>query len=181
MFPAFNRPNYFVKLLKPEDAVVLQKLYEKCTDFALLTEGQPPLSTAVYDEFEIVPDGKTKQDKYILGLFNLQNNLIGMIESIRDYPDDQTWWLGLMMLIPEQRGQGLGSEFYKLFENWVAAQSAKQVSLLVIEDNKLGLRFWRSLGFEVVRKTEPQQFGKKIHIVYVMSRDIQSRSNRNFV
>ena len=84
-----------------------------------------------------------------------------MIESIRDYPDDQTWWLGLMMLIPEQRGQGLGSEFYKLFENWVAAQSAKQVSLLVIEDNKLGSWFWRSLGFEVVRKTEPQQFGKK--------------------
>jgi GNAT superfamily N-acetyltransferase len=167
---ALNRPNYSVKLLNPEDAAVLQILYEQCTEFALLTDGQPPSSTAAYDEFEAVPDGKTTQDKYILGLFDPQNHLIGMIESIRHYPDNQTWWLGLMMLSPEQRGQGLGSEFYQAFEDWVAVQSVKQVSLSVVEANELGLQFWKSLGFEVIRKTEPRQFGKKTHAVYVMSR-----------
>jgi GNAT superfamily N-acetyltransferase len=169
---ALNRPNYSAKLLKAEDIAMLQILYEQCTEFALLTDGQPPSSTAAHDEFEAVPDGKTTQDKYILGLFDPQNHLIGMIESLRHYPDNQTWWIGLMMLSPERRGQGLGSEFYQAFENWVAVQSVKQVSLSVVEANELGLQFWKSLGFEVIRKTEPRQFSKKTHAVYVMSRAV---------
>jgi ribosomal protein S18 acetylase RimI-like enzyme len=124
------------------------------------------------DEFDAVPDGKTTQDKYIFGLFDPQNDLLGMIESIRHYPDNQTWWLGLMMLSPEQRGQGLGSEFYQAFEKWVSVQEIKKVSLSVVEANDLGLKFWKSLGFEVIRKTEPRQFGNKTHAVYVMSRTV---------
>ncbi|MBD2535403.1 GNAT family N-acetyltransferase [Nostoc flagelliforme FACHB-838] len=171
---ALNRPGYSAKLLKPEDAAVLQSLYEQCTEFALLTDGQLPSPMAARDEFDAVPDGKTTQDKYIFGLFNPQNDLLGMIESIRHYPDNQTWWLGLMMLSPEQRGQGLGSEFYQAFENWVSAQGVKQVSLSVVEANELGLQFWKSLGFKVIRKTEPRQFGNKTHAVYVMSRPVET-------
>ncbi len=167
-----NRPSYSAKLLKPDDAAVLQSLYEQCTEFALLTDGQPPSPTAAREEFDALPDGKKIQDKYIFGLFDPQNDLIGMIESIRHYLDNQTWWLGLMMLSPEQRGQGLGTELYQAFENWVSAQGIKQVSLGVVEANELGLQFWRSLGFEVVRKTEPQQLGNKTHAVYVMSRAV---------
>lgn len=170
-FP-LNRPGYSAKLLKPEDAAVLQPLYEQCTEFAFLTDGQPPSSMAAREEFDALPDGKTSKDKYILGLFNPQNHLIGMIESIRHYPDNQTWWLGLMMLSPEQRGQGLGSEFYQAFENWVLGQAVRQVFLSGVEANERGLQFWKSLGFEVIRKTKPRQFGKKMHAVYVMSRVI---------
>ncbi len=60
---ALNRPGYSAKLLKPEDAEVLQTLYEQCTEFAILTDGQPPSFTAARDEFDAVPDGKTLQDK----------------------------------------------------------------------------------------------------------------------
>ncbi len=89
---ALNRPGYYsAKLLKPEDAAVLQSLYEQCMEFALLTDGQPPSPTAARDEFDAVPDGKMTQDKYIFGLFNSQNDLLGMIESIQHYPDNQTW------------------------------------------------------------------------------------------
>ncbi len=152
----------------------MQTLYDRCTDFALLTDGQPPSPTAALEEFDALPPGKTQDDKYILGLFDLQNNLLGIIESIRHYPDDRTWWLGLMMLSPDRRGQGLGSEFYRAFENWVTIQGVKQVSLSVIEANELGLRFWKSLGFEIIRQTEPRQFGNKTHNLYVMSRTVVS-------
>lgn len=78
------------------------------------------------------------------------------------------------MLIPAQRGQGLGSEFYQAFENWASAQGITQVSLCVIEANQPGLQFWKSLGFEIIRKTEPRRFGNKTHAVYVMSRAVES-------
>ena len=165
-------PAYSVKRLVPKDAEVLQQLYEQCTEFALLTDGQPPLPTAAREEFDAVPEGKTTQDKYIFGLFDPDDILVGMIESIRYYPDNETWWLGLMMLAPEQRGQGLGSEFYRAFERWVSSQGVPRISLSVVEANESGLQFWKKMGFEVIRKTPPRQFGIKTHELYVLSRAV---------
>lgn len=166
--------DYWAKRLQPLDAEVLQQLYEQCTEFAYFIDGQPPLSTAARDEFLTVPQTKTTQDKYIFGLFNAGNVLLGMIESIRHYPDNQTWWLGLMMLAPEQRGKGLGFKFYKAFERWVVVHGVRQVSLSVVEANEQGLRFWKHMGFEVIRKTSPKQFGNKTHMLYVMSRTVNT-------
>ena len=170
---------YSVKRLVPEDAEVLQQLYEQCTEFALLTDGQPPLPTTAREEFDVVPEGKTTQDKYIFGLFAPGDILVGMIESIRYYPDEQTWWLGLMMLAPSQRGKGLGSEFYRAFERWVLSQSVPRISLSVVEANESGLQFWKKMGFEVIRKTPPRQFGIKTHSVYVLSRTVDYLSNHH--
>jgi GNAT superfamily N-acetyltransferase len=160
-FP-LNLSGYSVKLLKPEDAPILQNLYEQCTEFSLLTEGTLFSPTEASDEFDVVPDGKTTADKYMFGLF-LDNsyeeihqcNLIGMIEAIRHYPDSQTWWIGLMMLTPQQRGRGIGANFYQAFEDWILKQGIKRVSLCAIEANELGLKFWKRLGFEIVNKKEP--------------------------
>jgi len=166
-------PAYSLKRLVPEDAEVLQQLYEQCTEFAILTDGQPSLPTAAREEFDAVPEGKTTQDKYIFGLFDPDDILVGMIESIRYYPDQETWWLGLMMLAPEQRGKGLGSEFYRAFELWVSGKGVSRISLSVIEANESGLQFWKKMGFEVIRKTPPRQFGTKTHELYVLSRAVE--------
>ncbi|MDY6898267.1 MAG: hypothetical protein SWZ49_09345 [Cyanobacteriota bacterium] len=79
---ALNLPGYSVKLLKLKDAKILQTLYDQCTEFALLTDGKPPSATAAREEFDALPDGKTREDKYIFGLLDSQDKLIGMIESI---------------------------------------------------------------------------------------------------
>jgi len=161
---------YWAKQLEPEDEKVLQRLYEQCTQFAYLTDGHPPPPSAARDEFFAIPEGKTLQDKFIFGLFDSCNVLLGMLEAIRHYPNDESWWVGLMMLAPQQRGKGLGSEFYRVFDHWVAAQGARQVLLSVIEENELGYRFWQKLGFEVTQKLPPTRFGNKIHARYAMKR-----------
>lgn len=168
-----NRPGYSIELLKPEDAPILQTIYDRCIDFAILTYGEPFGSTAATDEFKDLPPGKTQEDKYIFGLLDLETNLLAIIESIKHYPDDRTWWLGLMMLIPEKRGQGLAKDFYRAFENWVSRQRIDRISLIVIEANERGLKFWKSLGFEMISKRENKKFGNKIHAVYVMSRALK--------
>ncbi len=163
---------YSVKQLLPEDVEVFQGLYDRCTDFALLTNGVAFSPTAAREEFEIVPPGKTTQDVYIFGLFDPCNILSGAIASLRHYPDNRTWWIGLMMLAPEQRSRGLGTDFYRGFEHWVSMQDVTQISLCVIEANDLGLRFWQKMGFETTRKTPPRQYGIKIHQLFVLSRDL---------
>ncbi len=70
---------YSVKQLKAEEAEVFQGLYDRCTDFALLTDGVAFSTTAAREEFEIVPEGKTTQDVYIFGLFDAHDILSGAI------------------------------------------------------------------------------------------------------
>ncbi|MGK7926579.1 MAG: N-acetyltransferase family protein [Spirulina sp.] len=163
---------YSVKRLAPEDAGILQPLYEQCLEFILLTDGIPPSPTAAREEFKDVPEGKTLEDNHILGLFDANNILLGTIVAYRHYPNDRTWWIGLMMLAPEWRGRGLGAAFYRAFEGWVLVRGISEISLCAIAANELGLKFWQKMGFEVIRKTPPRQFKAKTHEVYVLSRAI---------
>ncbi|MBD2448928.1 GNAT family N-acetyltransferase [Nostoc sp. FACHB-152] len=161
-----------VKKLGLSDEKILQQLYEQCTDYAILTDGHPPLSSAAAEEFLALPEGKTIQDKFILGLFAPDDTLVGMLETIRHYPDEKSWWIGLMMLSPEHRGKGLGSQLYQAYETWVIQQSAQFVCLAVLEENQPGFNFWQKLGFEVIRIAPPQQFGNKVHRRYVLRRQV---------
>ncbi len=171
-----ERSGYSAKRLLPKDAGILQRLYEQCTAFFLLTYGLPPSPTAALEEFDDLPNGKTAEDVYLFGLFDAENVLAGMICAVQHYPDERTWWVGLMMLAPEQRGRGLGADFYQAFERWVSAQEISQISLSAIGANKSGLQFWKQMGFEVIREIRSRQFKAKTHSVYVLSRAISKAS-----
>ena len=170
-FPS-TRSGYLVRRLVPEDADLLQPLYEQCSAFFELTNGVPPAQTAARDEFDDVPDGKTPDDIYIFGLFDARDALVGAIAAVRHYPDEQTWWLGLMLLAPAQRRQGRGTDFYQAFEHWVATQGSDHISLIAIETNQSGRQFWQQMGFEVTRTIASKQFKRKVHRVYGFSRRI---------
>lgn len=169
---ALERVNYSARPLKLTDAEVLQQVYEQCADYADLVDGHPPSSSAAREEFSAVPEGKTLEDKFMFGLFSPANDLVGLLEGIRHYPEEQTWWIGLIMIAPQQRRQALGTEFYKSFERYVSGLGAQQVMLSVVEVNEPGLRFWQQLGFEVTRTTPLKQFGNKTHKLFVMKRPV---------
>lgn len=164
--------DFMVKFLDKGDTEVLQELFEECKDFSLLVEGVPPSPNAAQEALYSLPEGKEVCDKFVLGLFDNNNSLLAMIESIRTYPHQQSWWIGLMMVAPDERGRGLGSCFYRAFEDWVLAQDCLQISLGVVEINTLGLRFWKRMGFEVIKKTALRTFGIRNHSVYVLTRKI---------
>jgi ribosomal protein S18 acetylase RimI-like enzyme len=162
--------SYSVHRLQPEDAELLQGLFEKCQDYTLLVEGQAVSPTAALDEFQAVPPGKPLSDKFIFGLCGEQGEIVGVLEGICRYPDSTTWWIGLLMLAPEVRGRGVGRQLLQGFSEHVFSNGGKDIMLGVVEDNERACRFWQQMGFTVVRKTEPRQFGKKMQTIYVMRR-----------
>lgn len=171
---AINHPDYTVVRLTRQDNDCLQALFVACTDFFLLTEGMPPSSTAAHDEFTDAPDGKSPDDLHFFGLGDAQDRLVGVITTAQCYPDDKTWWLGLMLLAPDQRGLGLGSAFYHAFEAWLISQKVTYVALSAIASNTHGRAFWHHLGFEEIRQTSPCPYGQKTHTVYVYRRPIHA-------
>ena len=61
-----DRPNYSIKQLFIEDAAILQKLYDRCNDFALLTNGIAFSATAAKEEFNDLPPVKQNQNLTVI-------------------------------------------------------------------------------------------------------------------
>jgi GNAT superfamily N-acetyltransferase len=164
--------DYSVHQLSLADAALLQRLFEQCLDFNLLVEGRAPASNAAEEEFSEVPPGKSLADKFLFGLVNRQNDLVGCLDVLRGYPDAPTWWIGLLLLAPEVRAHGLGPQVLQGLAQMARASGAQAFMLGVVEENQRAYQFWARMGFELVRTTEPRQFGNKTQTVSVMRRSL---------
>lgn len=161
-------PGYSVHQLGLKDSGRIQGLLEKCRDFMLLVDGRPAGPDAGEEEFIDVPPGRSLDDKFVFGITSQQSDLVGVLDVLRRYPDETTWWIGLLLFAPEVRSQGIGKKTVQGFADYVQANGGQAIMLGVVEENKLALNFWNQIGFEFVRKTEPRHFGDKIHAVTIM-------------
>ena len=163
---------YLLMILAPEDESQVHALLERCADYIELVSGLPPSPATTHDLYMALPEGKGYEDKFLIGLFTPDNELIGVLDAIRDHPQQKEWYLGLLLLEPEQRGQGLGEQVYHAFEHWVAQQDAQAIRLTVAEQNERAYRFWQRLGFVEIERRPPQMFGAKESVFIVMRRSI---------
>jgi ribosomal protein S18 acetylase RimI-like enzyme len=162
----FAAGDHRVSLLRPlEDAPEVAALAERCADYAVLVYGAPFRPEEDARAFLTEgPQGKDPADVLKLGVREpASGRLVGLMEAVRGYPAEGTWYVGLLLLLPEQRGRGLGRAVARAFEAWAAAQDADRIMLSVVEENRRALRFWRALGFEVARKLPPRRFGTREH------------------
>ena len=88
-------------------------------DFIHLATGRPPQLNAARDLLQELPPGKSSQDKFVLGFVRVHSALIGVLDTVRGYPDPGTWYIGLLMFIPQERGKGLGHQVQAALEQWV--------------------------------------------------------------
>jgi GNAT superfamily N-acetyltransferase len=168
----FPLPGYRTRLIKVADQVELQSLLERCADYSLLVTGSSPKPSAAVSLLADCPLGKTLIDKSVIGIFDEEQVLIGVLDVIRDYPTQDDWWLGLLLLDPSQRKKGLGKRIYQAFEHWVGQQGARRIYLGVVEENQKAYRFWQRMGFEIVETQPSRQFSNLSHVVVVMIRNL---------
>jgi GNAT superfamily N-acetyltransferase len=163
---------YSIHQLLLEDSGAIQTLYEKCLDFMLLVDGHPAGPNSGEEEFQDVPPGKSLDDKFVFGIVNRQNELVGILDVLRGYPDETTWWIGLFLLLPEVRLHGIGPKVFQAFAEYARGQGGSAIMLGVVEENTLAYQFWQKAGFEFISLTEPRQFGEKTQKVSVMRRSL---------
>lgn len=163
-----NLENYIVKRLGMEDEKSLQQLCEKCVDYYKVVEGRNPPPDAGYEILTRLPPDKECSDKFVLGVFNQNYELVGVIDMVKDYPDRGEWIIGLLMIQPEERTKGLGRKIHDGLIQWASNSGANKLRIGVVEDNHNAYRFWRKLGY-----TETKRVSKKIgdneNVVIVMN------------
>jgi RimJ/RimL family protein N-acetyltransferase len=168
----FEVPGYKIILLRREIIPALQGFLELCADYNQLVSGEPPSSSAAQNLLTECPPGRSSDDKVVIGISTADGCLVGVLDAMRDYPQEACWWVGLFLLDPSRRNQGLGRQIYQSFERWVGQHGVKYILLGVIEENEKAYRFWQSMGFEVVEKQPAHQIGLKEQIVITMVRDL---------
>ncbi len=131
--------------LNPEDGALLQGLLENCADYFELVHGCPPAESEAQVLFEDKPPTKTLKDKIVIGLWDTEQKLIGVLDSIKGYPSQSEWFLGLLLIDPAFRQQGLGRKVYEAFEQWITRQGAIQIGLGVVEQNQRGITAGRAV------------------------------------
>ena len=168
----FTIPGYQVRLLQEQDLPAIQNLVERCADYEQLVTGLPPDPSGAQKILTDLPDGKSRMDKFVLGFYAESTRLVGILDVIRDYPRKDDWWLGLLLLDPDYRSQGLGKLIYWAFEAWAARWGAGSIYAGVIQRNERAYKFWQGLGFATVEVRPARRFGVVEHVVLVLRREV---------
>lgn len=147
------------------------KLCERCSDYYLLHDGTYPVKEDAEEIFTSLPPNNTYDDKFVLGVFEMDNRLIGLAEIVKNYPVIDSWIIGLLFIDPDERGSGLGREVHKVIRALAVKSGVRLLRLCAVEENIKGVNFWSSLGYKTI-KQESREYKKKTHMLYIMVMDL---------
>jgi GNAT superfamily N-acetyltransferase len=170
MSPLFQAADLTAERVADADSELFQPLLERCDDFYRRVYGRP----ANPDEAKLLPldrpPGLPPEKGHMMALRDAGGKLVGVMEGIRDFPGPDEWYLGLLLLAPEVRGQRRGEAVIQGYEAWVRGQGAKLLRLGVAEPNPAAHRFWLRVGYREEQWVGPVQMGELTYRVLRMSK-----------
>lgn len=157
--------DYYSRILDEHDLNNLQNMLNRCNDYFNLVYKRDNTENSASEILSILPENKTLDDKFVIGIFNLDKKIIGVIDIIRDYPENNIWFLGLMLIAPNYRNNGLGKLIFDDTEEWAIDLGAKSIRLAVVEQNIKALKFWEKLGFKIFKTKKQDLEGIKTKLL----------------
>ncbi|MDD3965802.1 MAG: GNAT family N-acetyltransferase [Candidatus Neomarinimicrobiota bacterium] len=170
----FSPPNTFrIRVLGPEHEPALRILCKECSDYCTMVTGREPRLNDAGKILNELPPGKSKEDKFVYGLLDREERLVGILDVVRNYHEEGEWTIGLLMIRPEDRGRGEGRRMHAFVKLKVIEQGGRCLRLGVLENNTRAWKFWRELGYKehdfVTRRYEG-----KDHSVVIMKLPLYS-------
>lgn len=128
--------------LTPGDLPAITGLYERCAEFLAIDPAAGPPSSVF-----VIPDDALPERHHVFGIWK-ESRLDGVLAVLRGYREAKDWWIGLLLLDPSQRGNGLGSRVVDSVLAWARESGvAETIWIAVAPRNEKALRFWRGRGF----------------------------------
>ncbi len=75
---------------------------------------------------------------------------IALLDMLEGYPDEHTWFLGLIFLAPSVRGRGLGTRLMRAVADHARSHGARVLRLAVATQHPDARRLYERLGFRFV-------------------------------
>jgi len=135
--------------LGPKDEPDLESLFTRCDDFFALCYGLSPGPEEAERALAELPPGSRAKDKTLYGIY-VAGEILGVAEAVRAFPDEDTVLLGLLMLSPEARSRGLGSDVLAAFVTRWQLEGFRKIRAGVSDANERARSFLQAHGFEPV-------------------------------
>ena len=146
-------------------------MFDLCADYVLLETGEGPNEATVAKYFDDIPKGVPLNKALKLGMFS-DGRMVGLLDLVCGYPNDDDWYIGLLLIAPVARNRGFGKRVVDRIVQAGSARKVKRVLLAVLEENTAGRAFWSREGFSVHRGTPARVVGQKTHVLYELVREL---------
>lgn len=149
------------------DRAAVEALFVACAPYVERERGPvPPAESARATFAGDLPPGAG--GRVVLGVF--EGELLGIAEVIFGYPLASDAYLGLLLLLPDARGRGLGRAMLREVEARAEARGAARLLVAVLDVNEAGRRFWEREGFREERRFAGVAYGRLVHDVTRMAK-----------
>ena len=136
------------ELTLTQDEQLFYQLIIETKDYFSDYQTATPSLEEIRAEFWLdVPPNIPLNQKKLFGIF-VDNQLIGFVDLLLDYPKTQSATLGYLVLHQKMRKQGLGALIYQQIESQLVQYQYQNVRLGVITANLPAYYFWTKMGFE---------------------------------
>lgn len=156
---------YEIRNLGEKNFHEIQSFLNLFDDFFILCEGEKGTATGL---LSACPPGKdVKSDKILTGIYS-NKVLIGIIDLIKDYPEDGVWTIGYLLIHPTYRNQKIGSDIIDAISRM---KNIKKLRCVVQSQNPRALRFWQKLGF-IATSTRKEKLGGIRNNVFILEKEV---------
>lgn len=135
------------QLLGAGNEALLQLVFEQAGDYFLRVKGtrHPDTDAA---ERELAACAATPGREIALLTHRASGDPVGVLGWWRGNPEPEVALLGMLMMVPAHRGEGLGREAVQGLEGWLAPQGIHRLRTAVPASAFQEHRLLRALGFE---------------------------------
>ena len=162
--------SYSFKLLTFEkDRKEVHQFLIKNKNYLIWQDGEEISEKTTEDFFYgSLPTQNSYNDKFIIGAYQT-DQLFCVFDILKNYPITGTWVIGLMLLAKESRGKGTGAKLFEALEKCIRENNVIKIRLGVLEDNDIGRKFWKRMGFVENGEVRPHADGRKILVMETRS------------
>ena len=146
------------------DLGAVEAVYRRAADYLALESGLKP-DAAARAFFEDRPPTSVEQPLKF-GIRGESGALAAIGDLAFGYPDPVDAYLGLLLLVPEARGRGLGQAILDEVKRFARTRGASRLLIGVLEANRRARAFWEGQGFKLVQTSGPHNFGHRSHVVH---------------
>ena len=109
--------------------------------------GVRPSRSRLTEVVSQVPEGTGNEDKYLLGFYGGEGDLVAVLDLIMGYPDVNDAFIGWFMVDSDLQGQGIGSQIFADVRASLKAQGYNHLEVRCPKASEPGVAFWEAQGF----------------------------------
>ncbi len=106
-----------------------------------------PTKESLTDIITKLPEGVDSKDKFFVGFFDRDENLVAVMDLITGYPESDDAFIGWFMVDAVIQGQGIGSRIFADVRAAMKGLNYDYLSLGCVEKNEEAIAFWTAQGF----------------------------------